>query len=308
MSTPAATRTAATRESLREDLQRLGLERGDVALVRADVGEIGRVKGGTGDSLIGALRDAVGNEGTLVALAFTRTQFLWRLDRDHVFNEKTPSTAGALARLFLEQPDAVRSRHPTNSFVALGARAAEITAGHDETTSSFEPMGKIVARRGKQVLIGCSRSSPGFTTVHWAQHVLGLDRRSILCGWFGSRYEKDGAVRIFKRSDIGGCSRGFGKLYEDYERAGLLRKGLVGKAESMLIEAAPAYALEHALLSKDPRAVFCDDPLCAFCRGSWLFNKGEMLRFYPRYAWHLLRTRLSARARAGAEAARPDAQ
>ena len=293
MSTPPAIRPAATRETLREDLERLGLQRGDVALVRADVGEIGRVKGGTGDALLGALRDAVGAEGTLVALAFTRTQFLWRLDRDYVFDEKTPPTTGALARLFLDQPDAVRSRHPTNSFVAIGARAAEVLAGHDETTSSFEPMGRIVEARGKQVLIGCTRSSPGFTTVHWAQHVLGLDRRSILAGWFGSRYRRDGQVRVFKRRDIGGCSHGFGKLYAEYEKEGLLRTGRVGQAESMLVEAPAAYALELRRLSEDPRAVFCDDALCPFCRGSWLYNKRDMLSFYPRYAWHRLRKLVS---------------
>jgi len=297
-STPASTavRGAATRESLRHDLEQLGLARGDVALVRADVGEIGRVKGGVGDSLIGALRDTVGPEGTLVALAFTKTTFVWRLQGSDVFNEKTPPTTGALARLFLEQPDAVRSRHPTNSFVALGARAKEVLAGHDETASSFEPMGKIVEHGGKQVLIGCTRSSPGFTTVHWAQHVLGLDRRSILGGWFGALHEKAGAVATFKRRDIGGCSMGFHKLYAEYEKEGLLRQGLVGKAESMLVPAAPAYALEHRLLSKDPRAVFCDNRLCAFCRGSWLYNKRDMLAFYPRFVLSALRNRHPKRA------------
>jgi aminoglycoside 3-N-acetyltransferase len=290
--TPATTRAPATRESLRQDLEQLGLQRGDLALVRADVGEIGRVKGGTGESLIGALRDAVGPEGTLVALAFTKTTFLGRLRDSDVFDEKTPPTTGALARLFLEQPDAVRSRHPTNSFVALGARAAEVMAGHDERASSFAPMGKLVEHSGKQVLVGCTRSSPGFTTVHWAQHVLGLDRRSILRGWFGARYEKDGAVHTFRREDIGGCSLGFHKLYAEYEKAGLLRRGLVGKAESMLISAPAAYALEHRILSKDPRAVLCDDPLCAFCRGSWLYNKREMLAFYPRFVVGAIRSRL----------------
>ena len=280
MSSSPAPARAATRESLRQ---------GDVALVRADVGAIGRIKGGLGESLIGGLRDAVGPEGTLMALAFTPTTFLWRLRGSPVFTPSSDPNTGALARLFLEQPDAVRSRHPTNSFVAVGAAAGELMDGHDESASSFEPMGKLVARAGKQVLIGCTRSSPGFTTVHWAQHVLGLDRRSILRGWFGALYEKDGTVRTFRREDIGGCSRGFHKLYAEYEREGLLRQGLVGKAESMLVPAEPAFAVERRILSRDPRAVFCDDALCAFCRGSWLYNKRDMLRFYPRLLMSVLR-------------------
>jgi aminoglycoside 3-N-acetyltransferase len=284
---PAA-RTSATRESLRQDIEQLGLQRGDVVLVRADVGEIGRVKGGAGEGIIGALRDVVGPEGTLLALAFTRTLFLWRLDRSYVFGPTTPPTTGALARLFLEQPDAVRSRHPTNSFVAVGAAAADLMAGHDETASSFEPMEKVLARGGKQLLIGCAQSSPGFTTVHWAQHRLGLDRRSILSGRFGVLYERDGEVRLFRRRDIGGCSRGFDRFYADYVREGLLRTGNVGKAYSVMVDAREAYAVEHRRIAADPRYALCDDRLCPFCRGSWLYNKRDMILFYPRYAVHRL--------------------
>jgi hypothetical protein len=38
---------------------------------------------------------------------------------------------------------------------------------------------------------------------------------------------------------------GFAKLYADYEKAGLLRKGQVGRAQSIAIDAAPALALEE---------------------------------------------------------------
>jgi aminoglycoside N3'-acetyltransferase len=278
----------STREELAANLRALGLWAGDAALVRADVGAVGRVRGGVGEGLIGALRDAVGADGTLVALSFTKNFPLFRLDEGYVFDRDTPPTTGALARLFLEQPDAVRSRHPTNSFVAIGRRAAELMAGHDESASCFEPMGKLLALRGKQLLIGCVDSSPGFTTVHWAQHVLGLSRRSLLKGLFGVRYRKDGELRLFRRRDFGGCSRGFGKLYPDYESAGVLRSGSVGRADSLLIDANEAYRIEHERLSRDPRSVFCDDPLCAFCRGSWWYNKRDMPLFYPRFVLELV--------------------
>lgn len=272
------------RAELLAGLRGLGLGSGDAVLVRADVGAVGRVKGGVGEALIGALRDTVGPEGTLLALSFTQNFPLPRLDRGYVFDRDTPPTTGALARLFLEQADAVRSRHPTNSFVAIGRHAAELMAGHDETASCFEPIGKLLERRGKQLLIGCVDSSPGFTTVHWAQHVLGLSRRSVLAGLFGVYYKKDGEVRLFKRRDFGGCSRGFAKLYPEYERAGVLRSGDVGRARSMLIDANEAYRIEHARIATDPRSVLCDDPLCAFCRGSWWYNKRDMPLFYPRFA------------------------
>jgi aminoglycoside 3-N-acetyltransferase len=275
-----------TRETLRRDIEALGVSSGDAVLVRANVGAIGRVRGGLGESLRGALLDAVGEMGTVVSLAFTRTFPLMRLDRTYIFDEDTPTTSGALPKLLLETPGRVRSRHPTNSFVAVGARAAEILAGHDERSSSFLPMERLVALGGKQLVIGCVDDSPGFTTVHWAQHRLGLSTRSLLRHRVGVLYARDGETRLFRRPDIGGCSMGFAKLYADYERAGLLRRGTVGKAPSIAIDAAPALALEEERLRQDPRAVLCDRPLCAFCRGTWWFNKRDMLGFYPRYALH----------------------
>jgi aminoglycoside N3'-acetyltransferase len=281
-------REAQTRETLAADLARLGVRPGDVVLVRANVGAIGRVRGGLGESVRGALLDAVGPEGTVVSLSFTRTFPLVRLDRTYVFTDATPTTSGALPKLLLETPGRARSRHPTNSFVAVGGRAAEIVGGHDETASSFQPMEHIVGLGGRQVLIGCVDESPGFTTVHWAQHRLGLSTRSLLAGRVGVLYERDGVTRVFRRRDIGGCSLGFHKLYAAYEAAGLLRKGLVGKAESIAIDAAPALALEEEILRRDPRAVLCDRPLCVFCRGTWTYNMSDWPAFYARSAWRLL--------------------
>jgi aminoglycoside N3'-acetyltransferase len=283
---------AQTRETLRRDIQALGIGPGDVVLVRANVGAVGRVKGGLGESLRGALLEAVGEEGTIVSLSFTRTFPLFRLDRSYVFRDDTPATSGALPKLLLETPGRQRSRHPTNSFVAVGRRAAEVLAGHDEGSSSFQPMERIVALGGKQLLIGCLLESPGFTTVHWAQHRLGLSTRSLLRNRVGVLYERDGEIRLFRRRDVGGCSLGFHRLYPEYERAGLLRRGLVGRAESIAIDAAPACALEEDVLRRDPRSVFCERPLCTFCRGTWLYNKRDWVSFYPRYArdalWRLM--------------------
>src|SRR5262249_14796306 len=84
---PAVTRRLATRETLQRDLEAMGIARGDAVLVRANVGAIGRVRGGLGESLRGALLDAVGEAGTIVSLAFTRTFPLFRLDRSYVFDE-----------------------------------------------------------------------------------------------------------------------------------------------------------------------------------------------------------------------------
>jgi aminoglycoside N3'-acetyltransferase len=268
-----------------------------VVLVRADVGAVGRVRD-LGRLLMGALRDVVGEEGSLMTLAFTRN-FVWpRLDRSRAFRADTVPNTGALAKLFLREPGARRSRHPTNSVVALGSQATCLISGHDATAPSFLPISRLVELDGKQLVVGCVDSSPGFTTTHWAQHQLGLSRRSLLVGWVGAYYEEGGSVRRFLRPDIGGCSRGFATLYAEYERAGLLRRGRVGDAASVCVDARPALALELELLRVDPRRVLCDDPYCLLCRGSWLYNKRQMLGFWPRFAVRSALAWLRGRAKA----------
>lgn len=79
----------------------------------------------------------------------------------------------------LSHPKAFRSKHPTNSYVAIGKNAKYIFGNHDENSGSYEPIRKIVELEGKMILIGCVESSPGFTTTHLAEVDLGLHKRII---------------------------------------------------------------------------------------------------------------------------------
>lgn len=66
MSAPAA--AFHTRASLSDDLKRLGVHVGDMVMVHASMSRVGRLLNGP-DALIGALLDAVGPSGTLLAYA-----------------------------------------------------------------------------------------------------------------------------------------------------------------------------------------------------------------------------------------------
>ncbi len=257
--------------------------------MRADLGKIGRVEGRLSDTIMGALRDAVGPKGHLMALTFT-SNFPWfRIQPEGAFRKDTPPNTGSLAKLFLSQPDVVRSRHPTNSMAVIGPQAAEILKNHGPESSCFEPMSELVNRNGKQILIGCSESSPGFTTVHWCQHELGLDTRSLLSGKVGALYEDEtGSLKKYIRRDIGGCSMGFAKFYADYQNQKALRSGQVGKALSLAIDAAAALAIERAQIKNNPRYALCDNPSCMFCRGTWFYNKRDWPAYYLRFAPRLL--------------------
>ncbi len=266
-------------ESIVRDLRNIGIESGDVLLVRADCMRIGMVEGGV-SGILDALLEAIGPDGTLVVPAFTKQFLIWRMDTSYVRDQTTPSTSGALTRLVLKHPGCVRSEHPTTSFAAIGNKAEAILAGHDGGAPAYLPMRRIIELDGKMLVSGCAASNPGFTTVHYAQEVLGLSRRSVLRNRIAVRYRTEGgAIELFRRSSIGGCNKGFHHFYSNYVMSEKLFAGMVGSAYSIQINAREAYQIEMALLRKDPRQALCDDPLCFSCRATWLYNKRDWIPY-----------------------------
>jgi aminoglycoside 3-N-acetyltransferase len=278
-----------TVQSLSEDLIRLGLSKGDTVLVRGAVGKIGKLEQSHSESILNSFFNVIGEEGTIIGLSFTDQFFIYALNKDYVFDRSTPSKAGALANILLAHPEAKRSSHPINSFVAIGKNAESIIAGHDETAHGYLPMEKLLALKAKMMLFGCVNNSPGFTTVHLAQENLGLSYRTPFRNLFGVLYNKDGEKRLFKRKSIGGCSKGFYKFYADYVNNEKLRMGRYGNAYSLMINCIDAYEIEYEILKKNPKYALCDDKDCALCRGLWYYNKIDMPGFFLRNSFAILR-------------------
>ncbi len=266
------------RAGLANQLRALGLGAGDAVLVRAALSALGDVPD-KAETFIDALMDVVGPEGLIMGLAFGRMEMPGRRNISDPFDPTSdPIRTGAFAAALAKRPGAVRSSHPTNSFVAWGQGANDIMAEHTPDTFAFFPMRHLIHRGGKMLLVGCTQSSPGFSTVHLAQFDLGLSRSlfSLICG----RYiRENGRTVWWRRRDNPGCSQGFGKFYPLYRDAGLLHEGRVGQADSMLIDAAPAYAVEHAALSHDPGFSLCDRDTCYDDRLMWLWKRPEPIRF-----------------------------
>jgi aminoglycoside 3-N-acetyltransferase len=119
-----ATKGWCTGGGLKRDLEALGVRRGGVLLVHSSLSSLGFVAGGA-HTVIGALRMALGPEGTLVVPTHT-----W--DRpgrgDFAFDVRsTPSCVGVISETFRAMPEAIRSLHPTHSVAAVGPMARDLT-------------------------------------------------------------------------------------------------------------------------------------------------------------------------------------
>ena len=244
-----------TRQALGQQLSALGLHTDDAVLVPAGLRSVGPILGGP-DALVGALLDAVGPQGTVLGYCdwnYDDRDFPDQSMRAHVppfdpLRSRATRDNGAFPELLRTTPGARRSASPGASCAALGGRAEWFTADHalDYGYGVQSPFGKLVAARGKTLLLGAPLDT--MTLLHHAEHLADIAHKRL------RRYEApilvDGHTvwRQFEEFDTGDpvidglADDYFEEIVEDFLATGQGRRGLVGHAPSVLVEAAPMVA------------------------------------------------------------------
>lgn len=250
-------RRFVTRAALGADLRALGLNPGDTVMVHASVSRIGRLLGGP-DALIGAIAEVIGPAGTLLAYADWdagyealvdgegRVPDAWRM---HVppFDAETSRAArenGVLPEFLRSTPGTLRSGNPGASIVARGAGAAWYTADHplDYGYGAGSPFAKLVQAEGRVLMLGAPLET--MTLLHHAEHLARLPGKRVKrCEV--PLVETDGvAWRIIEEFDTsepvvaGMPEDAFATIVEAFLAAGRGKRGRIGGAESVLVEAA----------------------------------------------------------------------
>jgi aminoglycoside 3-N-acetyltransferase len=251
-----------TRDRLACDLVRLGVDVGQTLLVHASLGSIGWVGGGAA-TVVGALRDAVGDDGNLVAPASTEANSLTsRAYRARIAGmaggrarkylremppfdrDATSSGAGAISEAIRTSRDAVRSAHPQSSFAALGPAADVLMADHptESHLGMDSPLGKLYERDDAYVLLlGVGYQS--CSALHLAEYLCSdtPPRKTYSCV-----VSENGQRRWISYRDIVLDDRQFGAIGDYLEEVLPPRRDRVGNAESRLfpLRAAVDYATE----------------------------------------------------------------
>jgi aminoglycoside 3-N-acetyltransferase len=263
----AETDSPRTRAGLRKDLAALGVRAGDTLLVHASLSALGWVVGGQ-VAVVQALLDVVGPAGTLVVPTQTGgnsdpanwsrppvPESWWPVIRAEMpgFDPLlTPSRGmGAVAEQVRTWPGATRSAHPQNSFAAVGARAAEVTAGQPlphglgegSPLANLERMGALV------LFLGTGWDT--CTALHLAQYRV----PSPVPDRFASAVlGRDGAQAWLEFDDVDLDSTDFEAVGADYERdcPERVQLGLVGSAQSRLFGLAKAVSYAVSWLAAHP--------------------------------------------------------
>ncbi|MEV8020072.1 aminoglycoside 3-N-acetyltransferase [Streptomyces sp. NPDC086554] len=251
-----------TRSRLIHDLTALGLTDGDIVMFHTQMSAVGYVAGGA-QTLIGALRDVVGEQGTLMVTCgwndalpygFSDWPRAWQdaLRAEHPAYDPRISEAdhdyGRLPEALRRWPGAVRSRHPDASFAALGASATALMADHpwDDPHGPGSPLARLVTMGGRVLLLGAPLDS--LTVLHHAEALaeapgkrfVDYEQPILVDGERGWRrfHDIDSSAGAFDYSSaVPQGQDPFDAIAQDMLGAGIGISGLVGAAECHLFEA-----------------------------------------------------------------------
>jgi aminoglycoside 3-N-acetyltransferase len=238
-------------------LSKLGVASGDLLMVHSACRSVGPVLGGP-DAIIDALRTAVGPSGTIMAYLdwdapwedltdeSGRTLPEWR-DQVVPFDPARTRAArdvGVLPEFLRTTPGAVRSGNPGASVAAIGARAGWLTTNHplDYGYGAGSPLAKLVEAEGKVLMLGAPLDT--MTLLHHAEDRARLADKHIIRTEVPFATPEGVAWRWIEEFDTdnpvaNGLPDDFiGQIVAAYLATGRGRKGYVGKARSVLVEAA----------------------------------------------------------------------
>ena len=246
------------RAAIIRDFTRLGVPRGGLVMVHSSLRSLGHVVGGA-DTVMAALLEALGPEGTLVVPTFT-----YPLAREpgFVFDPlRTPSLMGAISDAARRHPKARRSIHLWHSVAAIGPLAeAIVTSGGESAWDADSPMRQIRDRDGRYLLLGVPYQN--LTAVHVSEIELKVPYRKAVRIETTMR-RADGSlaplVSVGCPPQPGHPGSDFNRLGQRMEDAGLVRVGEVGNAVARLFGGHDLRRMARELYEQDDLAFLRQD-------------------------------------------------
>jgi len=266
-----------TKDDLIRDLKKVGVKEGDLLHLKVSMKSIGKVEGGA-KTLLEALLDVVGSEGTLVSDAFLTVYPLpLTEEQEHIIgDEKSISYAGVFANEMVKHPQMKRSLHPIQKFVAIGKFAEELCSAHTPESGGYELLVKMCELKAVNLTIG--KQVAGVGTTHVAIEMLGFKRKQLN---MGAMYrDVNGAVKLARVNWNGGCAHGFPKFIPLYhENGAVLGSGKIGDAVGLYTDMQGTLEVEIETMKKNPQFFFCKDPACYSCQMTWEHSPKKRLKF-----------------------------
>jgi aminopeptidase-like protein/aminoglycoside N3'-acetyltransferase len=250
-----------TRADLASALRAVGLAQGDIVFCHVALDALGQVTGATTPEercalVLGALRDAIGNEGTVLVPTYT-----FSFCKQELFDPLQTPTSGGLwspSAEFLEYfrtlPGVVRSDDPIHSVAGLGPQAQALLA--DVPPTCFGA-GSVFARLreldGKICMFGLPLEEATFR--HHVEEMVGVPFRfqKLFTGQWRERgaLQKRGWLYYVRMLAENGYPDG-GRLEQLARAEGVCRAAPIGAGELLAVPARAYYDLTARAIAEDP--------------------------------------------------------
>lgn len=240
----------ATPASLSADLREVGLDAGMTVMVHASLSRLGFVAGGA-QSVVAALLDVVGSEGTLMMPTHSGQlsdpaqwqappvpESWWTTIQDGVpaFDPHLtpPRSMGAIVECFRHVPGAKRSAHPTLSATAAGPGADELVNGHtfEDGLGESSPQARLYQLDGYILLLGVTHANN--TSLHLAEYRAaphGAARQSNT-----APVTVDGVRTLLTYTELADDTDDFDEIGGAFAETGLQRSGQVGAGTALFMK------------------------------------------------------------------------
>lgn len=233
-----------TKPKLIDDFKSIGLCKGDSVLVHSSLSKIGFVEGGA-QTVIDALMEVVGNNGTLLFPSFPANTFNKEyLDKNPVFDiAKTPSRMGSITEMFRNMPGVFRSFHPTDAVTAKGSLAEYFTKNHFGQLTPYNaqsPFYKLVQQNGKILMIGVTLDT--CTNLHTLEDAVPDFKYPVYHAtvYTAKMIDAAGNLHFMKtkvHNPVYSKKRMCNELISMFETEGVLMHGKIGEAGAMILSA-----------------------------------------------------------------------
>ena len=233
-----AERMTVNKEVIQRGLEEVGLSAGDVVLVHSSLSAFGYVESGA-DTVIEALLETIGPEGTVVVPTFTWGPFhaAEKVVLDLV-NTPVKDEVGIIPETFRKRPEAKRSTHICHSVAAIGPRRDEVMGEGIRSFGKGSTFHQLYKLNAWYLFLGATFGS--CTALHAVEEYMQVPYRR-------HRDFKGSKVILADGSEIpsqsveylslpdGGYRNDFAKMKDIYAGHGVLNTTRIGEAEVMNI-------------------------------------------------------------------------
>lgn len=259
------------------DLKKLGVCEGDILNLKISYKSIGEIEGGI-NTLIEAILEAVGEEGTILTDSFVRSYTPFKIfisPSKCIVDEHTKSYAGYVANTLIQHEKSKRSPHPIQKFVAIGAKA-DIVLKHIASSEPYSTLYEIAQLGAKNLRIGPENRVVGVGTTHVAIDKLKWKQKIAKSGVV---YLEDGKRKTFYSFWPNACATAFNNMLPLHrEFGGVINEGKIGDADAVLSDMKKTLDIEMKLGRQYPYFLKCEDPACHVCRLQWKNSNGNLMK------------------------------